>query len=122
MLYEDLMIGMTVRIIDYEEYDSNRPEHWAPEMDEWQGAVVTIHHLVANDSRVFIEEDKQEWQWYPWDFESHETLEYDNPNIIYREVKRDRFIDELRAGWVKQQEERKKGKSIWPEGLLDKSN
>ena len=95
----DLEIGMTVTVIDYGGDPYNRPEHWAEtgEMDEWQGAVVTIADIDPSDEYVYLEEDENEWSWYPWDFEPYCNLKYHDPNISYKRHKSNIMMRHLRA-------------------------
>jgi len=89
----DFEAGMTVRIIVW----ADRPEHWAEEMDDWQGEIVTISDYSLNSEDVFIEEDEGEWQWAPWDFEPLHTLEKNNPNVLYKNHKQEAFFAEWRT-------------------------
>ncbi len=91
---DDLEIGMIVKIIVWEDH---RPEHWSGDMDEWQGAVVTISDYEHKSEYVFIEEDEGEWQWFPWDFESCHVLSENNPNRLYKSHKEQAFFAKLRA-------------------------
>jgi len=90
---DDFEVGMTVKVIVWDK----RPEHWADEMDIWQGETVTISDYSLNSEDVFIEEDEGEWQWAPWDFEPLHTLKKDNPNVLYKSQKQEVFFAELRA-------------------------
>jgi len=90
---DDFEAGMAVRIIVW----VDRPEHWAEEMDVWQGEIVTISDYSLNSEDVFIEEDGGEWQWTPWDFEPLHTLKEDDPNVLYKNHKQEAFFVELRA-------------------------
>jgi hypothetical protein len=91
---DDIYSGMIVRVIvwDY------RPDHWEEEgrMDDWQGAVVTVADFISDVEEVYIEDDEGEWIWYPSDFEIYHTLPQTDPNILYKKVKHQAWIDELR--------------------------
>jgi len=108
MRFKDLEVGMTVVVIDFGDSDYDRPEHWSPEMDEWQGAVVSIASF--DSEYVYIAEDEGAWSWYSDDFNPYCNLKLDNPNILYRNHKRDRAIDKMREEWKQQHADlRKKG-------------
>lgn len=87
MRFRDIEMDMVVRIIDF---GGNSPSHWAlgGEMHEWQGEKVTIVDF-NDDEEVFIEEDEGKWQWFASDFEPCNPLRSDNPNIKYKQHKRD---------------------------------
>lgn len=93
----DLYVGMIVRIIEWSEGNSdedgyNRPDHWTPEMDVWQGEIVTISGVETENEYVYTENDGGQWSWYPWDFEYHCDLTDHNPNMVYRrKCANDRF-------------------------------
>ncbi len=88
MEMDDLHVGMTVRVIDW---DSHRPDHWCEEgrMDDWRGAVVTKADFLEKAEEVYIEDDEGEWIWYPWDFEPYHKLSIANPNMRYKRHKQD---------------------------------
>ena len=98
---------MLVRVIDFGGDEYERPEHWSPEgdMDDWQGAVVTISEVV--DDYVYIHEDEGEWSWYPEDFEIHCSLKPNNPNLAYKRHKNAGFLTQLSAEWKAQQAKKK---------------
>lgn len=112
MLFEDLHTNMVVRIINYEEDGNDRPDHWESDMDEWQGAVVTIAYL-EKDERVFIDEDEGEWQWYPWDFEFYDNLDFNDPNLTFKRHKKDLIMKEITKRWEKNREKNKDVKWEW---------
>jgi len=98
MHYDDLQIGIKVKIIDFGGDDASRPEHWSSDMDEWQGAIVTIADF--DNEYVYIKDDGGEWSWHWFDFELYCDLKPDNPNIIYRKHKSEKIVFNLRTKWA----------------------
>ncbi len=113
MEFDDLHIGMRVRIIDWMEIDGCRPEHWQYEgyMDDWCGEEVTISEMVKGSGNIYIEEDDGDWQWYGEDFEDLDQLPVDDPNVQFvnhrrnkvLSVFRERMVDNMKA--IKTEEE-----------------
>lgn len=89
MRVEDLHPGLRVRIINFDDHEGHRPDHWCDEgsMDEWQAEIVTIYSVEKESEYVTIEEDDGSWQWYPWDFEPYDNLKKDDPNVQYKQQK-----------------------------------
>ncbi len=98
MEFDDLHIGMRVRIIDWMEIDGHRPDHWQYEgyMDDWCGEEVTISDMVKGTGNIYIEEDDGDWQWYVEDFENLTQLPDDDPNIQFVNHKRNELLSVLR--------------------------
>lgn len=97
MEFDDLNIGMRVRIIDWMDESYYRPEHWNVDgyMDDWCGEEVTISHTVGYGS-VYIEEDDGDWRWQPEDFEDVMLLSADNPNVKFIGRKKEGLLNRLR--------------------------
>ena len=108
MELDELYEGLEVKITDWSE-SGERPDHWVAQMDEWIGETVTISKVstIGRSNSIFIEEDQQEWQWYPWDFEPYEHLATDNPNIMYRAHKQEKRTAERTAQIKKMMQETK---------------
>lgn len=104
MEFDDLQVGMSVRVINWQKYP---PEHWAEEMNEWCGAIVTIMEVSRYEEYVYIEEDGGEWQWYPWDFEFHHRLKPNDPNRLFNQQKHYRLMRKLRIELQSRQESNK---------------
>ena len=112
MNFEDLHVGMQVRIIDFEDDSNERPEHWDSEMDVWQSEVVTINYLEKGE-RVYLEEDEGEWQWYPWDFISYCDLNFNDPNLVFKRHQKALFMKEINRRWEENRKKKKEGKWVW---------
>lgn len=97
MEFDDLHIGMRVRIHDWLENGAFRPDHWQQEgeMDEWCGEEVTISNMSESSSYIHIEEDDEYWQWYPEDFEDAVLLSADNPNVKFVDHRREELYNRL---------------------------
>jgi len=102
MRFKDMQVDMLAVIIDFGGEDSERPEHWSQEMDDWQGHTVTIASI--DSDYVYIEEDEGAWSWTPSDFDPYCNLKFDNPNIQYRRHKQDQRMEEMRKEWNLKQE------------------
>ena len=124
MHFDELELDQVVRIIEWEH---DRPDHWASEMDEWCGEVVTISDLITETEEIYIMEDEGEWTWYASDFEPYQRLSEDNPNVRYRRVLHERRVAEWRKiaqqnkkkkseGAKREREERKKAQFAWAYG------
>lgn len=98
MKFDDLHIGMRVRIIDWMEIDGYRPDHWQHEgyMDDWCGEEVTISDMVKGTGNIYIEEDDGDWQWYAEDFEDLMQLPDDDPNIQFVNHRRNKLLSVFR--------------------------
>jgi hypothetical protein len=107
MKYDDLHPEMLVKVVDFGAPDYSRPEHWSTDgdMDDWQGAVVTI---AENDGDyIYIHEDEGEWSWLPLDFEPHCSLKINNPNVAYKRKKSSDFLTTLSIEWEAKQAKKK---------------
>jgi hypothetical protein len=111
MRFKDLEVGMPVVVIEHGG-DPDRPEHWSTDMDEWQGAVVTISDF--DSDYVYIKEDEGAWSWYPDDFDPYCGLKSDNPNMQYKRRKQDRRMEDMRKEWTLKQAENKAKKIVNP--------
>jgi len=106
MNFSEMKCGLQVRVIDFGNIHEDRPEHWSPDMDEWQGVPVTISD--CDGDYVYIEDDEGAWSWVPSDFESCCSLDRNNPNLVYKRRRNESFVKRIRAEWTEQQAELKK--------------
>lgn len=106
MKLADMYNGQRVRISCWEDemaddddiYDY-RPDHWSEdgEMDEWQGATVTIETIHEESGEIYIKEDNSQWMWFSSDFEDHSLLDADNPNIKFLKYKENIELKEQKS-------------------------
>lgn len=101
MVYNEIIAGIQVVIIDFGGKDSDRPKHWSSEMDEWQGAAVTISD--CDGEYVYISEDEGEWSWLPSDFEPYSHLDFNDPNLSYKRRKIDKHFEKIKTKWMTDQ-------------------
>ena len=105
MNFDEIKCGMIVRVIDFGGVNEYRPEHWSPDMDEWQGSAVTIADY--DGEYVYIEDDESKWSWNAEDFEPYCTLDHNDPNLVYKRHRHDVFMRKVRAEWQEKQAKRK---------------
>ena len=105
MHIDDLVMGMKVRIYDWDYDGESRPDWWNEdgEMDEWLGCVVTIADFDPKSGHVWIEEDEGNWEWRDEDFDPVCPLKADDPNLKFSQKKKDDFMAALRAERKKEQ-------------------